>query len=158
MLQVGLHYFFFMWCFSPSIFPSSSRIETREVCLVCTCHPVRPLLGLPHSHCWDPCFPSGLLHFGPCLHTATRHLWAPLWPSPGWCGRQNCSLPLGHHPIICFVHLLASTAVCEVWVIVLPAPVRSITLATSHICFLALVPQPDALFLLPTPTLINSMP
>lgn len=41
----------------------------------------------------------------------------------------------GHHPTICFVHLLASTAVCEVWFIALPAPVRSITLATSHICF-----------------------
>lgn len=155
---------FSVWYFSLSLFPPSSRIE-RDPKSMSTC-PWDCCLG-SRPPTVGPCLQTKvLLHLDPCVHNYRQEtrLRAALWASQGWYWHRDVLflLPNCPHlsPVIRFVHLRDLTAVCEVWLIALPGPVRSVTLDTSHIVSScpASVPQTGSLLLFPTPTWINSPP
>lgn len=121
--------------------------------------PLRPLHRLSTSHCGALSADQVLLHLGPWVHNCHQETRIPaaLWPSQGWYWHRAVLFLCAHlSPVIHFVHLWDFTAVCEVWLIALSGPVRSVTLATSHM-FPAALPlcHRQVLYFFSTLTWIN---
>lgn len=133
------------WYFPFQYFlPHPEERETQRVCLKCIYPPLRPLAGLSNSHCWDPSFSTSAPSLRSLLaQRPPGNSELPLWTSQEWCWQPGGSLPPGQqchtHTAICFVHPLDLTAVCYVWIIVLPT-ISPLPLLTSVSSYPALIP------------------
>lgn len=144
MLQVGLKIFFFfpVWCFSLSAFPSSFRRGRDLKSGPQACLPaLQRLAGLSASHCETVAPAHALLPGSPLCSLRQATGAAPRTPRERcWQGALRflwvSSVTAGLVPLTCWASRLLSHR-----------PSRCTISATSPVCFqlLALIPEPEAL-------------